>query len=427
MMLDESVLNHIIEMLENGETEHALKHLEELETEGSDEDRLAIADLYLELGLADRAVNVLAALYVDYEGNPHVALSLAEAYLDSDREEEAIAVLEQIDSGDKEAHMRSLVLLADLYQSQGLDEVAVKKLLEALEANPDEPLLVYGLAELYASIGSFEQAVPLYARLPHLKLPAELDYQADYAEALTMIGSFEEALDEFEKTKNRNLNTVFGHAMTAHRIGREEVAVKQFEELRLMDPDFTSLYLPYTEALEELGRIDEALEIIDQGIDRDDYNDELRTVKAKLFLKQSRTDEAINELREALALNPESLQATELLLSILFEAGDMEAVLETIETLEEHSTSPLMTWYKAKASYELEDYDQAVPLYRSIEQVYKEDVSFAVEWATLLIEEGQRQQAKRLLEQTLALTVDLDDRQILEERIERLTDFDESI
>lgn len=424
MMLDETELNHIIEMLEAGETEHALMHLESLERDGSDEDRLAIADLYLELGLADRAVNVLAALYVDYAGNPHVALSLAEAYLDSDREEEAIAVLEKVDANDKESHMRSLVLLADLYQSQGLDEVAVKKLMEALEANPDEPLLVYGLAELYASIGSFEQAVPLYARLPLLKLPEELDYQADYAEALTMIGSFEEALDEFEKTENRNLNTVFGHAMTAHRIGRDEVAIKQFEELRSMDPDFTSLYLPYTEALEALGRIDEALDVIGQGIDRDDYNDELRTVKAKLFLRQGRTDEAVIELREALALNPESLQATELLLSILFETGDMEAVLETIDALEEHSTSPLMTWYKAKAAYELENYEQAVNLYTSIEQVYKEDVSFAVEWATLLLEEGQRERAQRTLEQTLALTVDVSDRQTLEERIELLTDRD---
>lgn len=423
-MLDEIELNHIIEMLEKGETEHALMHLESLEKEGSDEDRLAIADIYLELGLADRAVNVLAALYVDYAGNPHVALSLAEAYLDSDREEEAIAVLEKIDTTDKEAHMRSLVLLADLYQSQGLDEVAVKKLIEALEANPDEPLLIYGLAELYASIGSFEQAVPLYARLPHLRLPEELDYQADYAEALTMIGSFEEALNEYEKANDRNLNTVFGHAMTAHRIGRDEIAVKQFESLRAMDPDFTSLYLPYTEALDALGRFEEALDVIDQGIDRDDYNDELRTVKAKLFLKQGRTDEAVTELREALALNPESLQATELLLSVLFESGDMEAVLETIDTLEEHSTSPLMTWYKAKAAYELEDYDQAVTLYGSIEQVYKEDVSFAIEWATLLIEEGQRAEAQRVLEQTLALTVDVDDRQVLEERLERLTDHD---
>ncbi|MGY0203696.1 tetratricopeptide repeat protein, partial [Acinetobacter soli] len=73
-------------------------------------------------------------------------------------------------------------------------------------------------------------------------------------------------------------------------MGRDEVAVKQFEELRTMDPDFTSLYLTYTEALEALGRIDEALEMIGQGIERDDYNDELRTVKAKLFLRQGATD-----------------------------------------------------------------------------------------------------------------------------------------
>lgn len=421
-MLDESALTHIIEMLESGETEHALMHIEELEKDGSDEDRLAIADLYLELGLADRAVEVLSTLYVDYEGDPNVALSLAEAYLDSDREEEAIAVLEKVKADDRDTKVRSLVLLADLYQSQGLDEVAVKKLREALEANPDEPLLIYGLAELYASTGAFEQAISLYARLPKLDLPEEIDYQADYAEALTMVGSFEEALAEYEKAQHRDLNTVFGHAMTAHRIGREEVAVKQFQELQAMDPDFTSLYLPYTEALDALGQTEEALEIIQQGISRDDYNDELRHVKAKLLLKQGKQDEAIEELREALVLNPESLQATELLLSILFGAGEYDAVLETIDTLEDHSTSPVMTWYKAKSSYELEEYEQALELYASIEQEFKDDVSFVIEWATLLLEEGRRQDAKRVLEEARQQVVDLEDRQVIEERLEQLLD-----
>ena len=421
-MLDESALSHIIEMLGSGETEHALMHIEQLEKDGSDEDRLAIADLYLELGLADRAIDVLSKLYVDYEGDPNVALSLAEAYLDSDREEEAIAVLEKIKSNDRDTQVRSLVLLADLYQSQGLDEVAVKKLMEALETNPDEPLLIYGLAELYASTGSFEQAIPLYARLPHLDLPDEIDYQADYAEALTMVGSFEEALAEYEKATHRNLNTVFGHAMTARRIGRDEVAIKQFRELQAMDPDFTSLYLPFTEALDAQGQTEEALEVVQQGISRDDYNDELRHVKGKLLLKQGQREEAIRELREALVLNPESLQATELLLSILFEAGEIDDVLETIDALEEHSTSPLMTWYKAKSKYELEEYDEAVALYSSIEQVFKDDVSFVTEWATLLIEEGRREDAKQVLEQALALVVDMEERQVLEERFERLSD-----
>lgn len=419
-MLDESALTHIIEMLESGETEHALMHLEELEQAGSDEDRLAISDLYLELGLADRAITILSKLYVAYEGEPNVALSLAEAYLDQDREEEAIAVLEKIEADDAETKIRSLVLLADLYQSQGLDEVAVKKLLEALEQNPNEPLLIYGLAELYVSIGSFEQAIPLYGRLNQMSLPEEIDYQADYAEALTMVGSFEEALAEYEKASHRSLNTVFGHAMTAHRIGREEIAIKQFEELRAMDPDFTSLYLPYTETLEAAGRLEEALDMINQGITRDDYNDELRIVKAKLLLKQRQQDEAIEELREALALNPESLQATELLLSILFDMADYDAVLETIDALEDHATSPTMTWYKAKVMYEQEAYEQAVTLYRSVESVFSEDVSFVREWATLLVEEGRRDEAIRVIEQSLAQIVDVEDRQMLEEERQQL-------
>jgi tetratricopeptide (TPR) repeat protein len=163
--LNEQVLNGIIEELEHGHTSEALATLEQVEKTGTDEDRLAVAALYIELGLSDRAVNLLAPLYVEYAGNAGVALLLAECYIDLDREEEAISVLEQVDTTDMEYGPRSLGLLADLYQSQGLDEVALAKLNEARNLAPEEPLLAYGLAELYMKLGAFDQAVPLFPEI----------------------------------------------------------------------------------------------------------------------------------------------------------------------------------------------------------------------------------------------------------------------
>lgn len=405
--LNEQLLNGIIEELEHGHTSEALAALEKLEKTGTDEDRLAVADLYIELGLSDRAVDLLAPLYVEYAGNAGVALLLAECYIDLDREEEAISVLEQVDTTDSEYGPRSLVLLADLYQSQGLDEVALVKLKEARNLAPDEPLLAYGLAELYMTLGAFDQAVPLFAEIAERpELRAELPLDALYAESLAMTGQFEDAIPLYERAvaERSDLHTLFGLAMTAHRVGQHQKAVETFQQLIAQDPDYTSAYVPYAESQAELGLTKEALNVIKQGMERDDYNDELRTMEALFLLKLGDRAGSVQALREALALNPESIVAAERLLSLLAEDEDHEAMIETISAIEEHVTAPILTWYRARALYALEEYTQAMENYAIVEGAFTEDALFLKEYGFALVEEGRREEGQRLLRRAAMLT-----------------------
>ncbi len=405
--LNEQLLNGIIEELEHGHTSEALAALEKLEKTGTDEDRLAVADLYIELGLSDRAVDLLAPLYVEYAGNAGVALLLAECYIDLDREEEAISVLEQVDTTDSEYGPRSLVLLADLYQSQGLDEVALAKLKEARNLAPDEPLLAYGLAELYMTLGAFDQAVSLFAEIAERpELRAELPLDALYAESLAMTGQFEDAIPLYERAvaERSDLHTLFGLAMTAHRVGQHQKAVETFQQLIAQDPDYTSAYVPYAESQAELGLTKEALNVIKQGMERDDYNDELRTMEALFLLKLGDRAGSVQALREALALNPESIVAAERLLSLLAEDEDHEAMIETISAIEEHVTAPILTWYRARALYALEEYTQAMENYAIVEGAFTEDALFLKEYGFALVEEGRREEGQRLLRRAAMLT-----------------------
>ncbi len=404
--LNEEMLQQIVEELEHGHTSEALKALEELEKTGTDEDRLAVADLYTELGLSDRAVNILAPLYVEYAGNPGVALLLAECYIDLDREEEAISVLEQVDATDPENGPRTLVLLADLYQSQGLDEVALQKLEQARRLAPEEPLLTYGLAELYMTLGAFDQAVPLFAEIAsNDALRAELPFDALYAEALAMTGEFEEAIPLYERAveERADLHTLFGLGMTAHRVGQHQKAVEAFRQLIQQDPDYTSAYVPFAESHAEIGQTKEALDVIMQGIERDDYNDELRTMEALYRLKLGDREGSVNALRDALALNPESLVAAERLLALLAEEEDHEAMLETISAIEEHATAPILTWYAARAHHALEEYDAATEKYGQVADAFTEEPQFLKEYGFLLIEEGEQEEGRALLKRAAAL------------------------
>ena len=59
----------------------------------------------------------------------------------------------------------SLVLLADLYQMEGLYEVSEQKLLKAKELLPNEIVIDFALGELYAEQGKFTDAIRYYEKV----------------------------------------------------------------------------------------------------------------------------------------------------------------------------------------------------------------------------------------------------------------------
>ena len=66
--------------------------------------------------------------------------------------EEAFDYLEKI-GPESEWYVSALALKADLYQMEGLTDVAREKLLEA-RSYSDDPLLIFGLAELDSELGN---------------------------------------------------------------------------------------------------------------------------------------------------------------------------------------------------------------------------------------------------------------------------------
>ena len=80
------------------------------------------------------------------EDFPEVNLNLAAIVSEDGQIEEAFAYLEEIQA-DSDWYISALALKADLYQLEGLTDVAREKLLEALTYSED-PLLILGLAEL---------------------------------------------------------------------------------------------------------------------------------------------------------------------------------------------------------------------------------------------------------------------------------------
>src|SRR5699024_4045271 len=108
--------------IEKGEVEEGLVQLDTFSKKCSDDEKFELITYYMQLGLYDRAIVLAEELYELYPNEGQVLLILGELYMEEDREEEAIDLLTTIQP-DNTLYIQSLLLLADLYQIQGLEEV----------------------------------------------------------------------------------------------------------------------------------------------------------------------------------------------------------------------------------------------------------------------------------------------------------------
>src|SRR5690606_38068827 len=130
---------------------------------------------------------------------------------------------------------QSLLLLADLYQMEGLFEVSEQKLLKAQSILPDEMIIDFGLGELYSEQGRFLEAIKAYEKvLIKAETIAGVNVNQRMAEAISAGGAFEEALPYYEKALEDKLevNTLFSYAFTALQAGYNRTAIEKFNELK---------------------------------------------------------------------------------------------------------------------------------------------------------------------------------------------------
>ena len=180
-----------IGLIEQGRHEDGLLKIEKISKTTDDESKRTIAELYYELGLVDRAIHIIEELMFKYPESGELFAFAAECYGELDKEEEAIDMLNEISEEDP-AYLQSQLLLADIYQNQGLEEVAEQKLLQAEKTAPDEPVLQFGLGEFYLSRGDYQRSIPYFKKVIQQKLSEDhpLNPYLRIAEAYSATGQF---------------------------------------------------------------------------------------------------------------------------------------------------------------------------------------------------------------------------------------------
>jgi len=410
-------LKWAIDLVENGQYEQGIEHIKQLLQNADEETSFEIAMLYQEWGMVQEAHKILIWLQKRHPGDSHILMALAEIEIDLDKEDQAIEWLLTIHQLD-ENYLSAQVLLADLYQAQGLEEAAERRLINARKLTPNEPLLTFALAEFYATTGQSTHAVELYRTLigePDLE---HENIELKLAEVLSYSGEFEEALNHYKKglEEATSIDGLFGYAVTAIQIKQFRTAIQALEELKDIDPQYSTLYPLLAKAYEEEGAIEEALETVKAGIKVDEFNEQLLLEAATLSMKVKDTSMAEHYLVEVLNKDPENIDALKKLVEI---KREKEAFAEIISLLDdEQMTDPELLWYLASAYVEEDALENARDIYQQIVAHFNENAAFLKEYGEVQWQLGAQDEAMSLFTQALALDPEDEDLLAFLERIE---------
>lgn len=397
-------VDDILNLLQLGNYPEASEQINNVLETGLAEEKFVLGEELFQLGFLEESEKLFTALLSQYPDEGELIILLGEILMEKGQEDEAILTLEKVHEGD-DVYPRALLLLADLYEMEGLYEVSEQKLLEAKKILPHEPAIDFALGELYAEQGKFVNALNAYERvLKEPSLHPEINIHERIAEVMSASGAFEEALPYYkEALENRlEMNTLFQYGFTALQAGHYQLAIEKFTDLQELDYEYHSLYLLLAKAYEGLNDLEACMETVKKGLALDKFNKELFFYGGKIALKQNDESEAEQLIRQAIALDPGFLEAVITLNKLLrkqerFE--DIIALLADIDVCGEED--PQYSWDRAIAFQQLEQYSHALNEYEKAYTFFKGNEDFLVDYGYFLIEEGKMSQAGEVFNKLL--------------------------
>lgn len=393
-------LEENFEKLKLGMVEEGITNIKQLLTQSdmTDDLRYEVADYFYELGFIGEAVELVENLYDKHPHENELLLFLAELYIENGQEDEALSLLVSIQP-EEEEYVRACLVKADLYFLQGLHEVAEYKLKEALHHYPDETLLHTALGEVFYQQENYQLALISF-------LKGDTESYDKLADCYAHLGRFEEALPLYEKALNitEHPDLLFGHAFVASQLEKWETANTSFQKLVEQDPYYTSAYPLLVEAYLRLGEEENALESADAGLTYDQTNPQLFYLKGEILLQQGKGREAKELFKRSLEMDESYMLSLEKLMILAKEEEDWSLSLTYVQQMIEYSLERGDLYVQQGFLYEeLEQWTRAAESYRQALICDHEDVEALNRLASLMREEGKIEEALPLWKKSLTI------------------------
>ncbi|WP_438836033.1 tetratricopeptide repeat protein [Streptococcus pluranimalium] len=392
----------MVASIQSQDLAHADKYFERALKE-DDEQVLLDLGAYLEsIGFLPQAKRIYDQLRSQY---PDVNLNLAQIVAEDGDFEAAFLYLDAIDS-ESEDYINALIIMADLYQMEGLAEVARDKLEQAL-ALSDQPLIRFGLAEMQMEVGDFKEAIANYAALDNRAILEETGVSTyeRIGRAYADMGKFEAAIEFLEKAVEIDYDdmTVFELAILLFDQEEYQRANLYFKQLDTMNPDFAGYEYYYAQSLHEEHKIEEALKLTQQGLSKNEYDSQLLLLASQLAYENHDAKLSESYLLSAKDLAEDMEEVTLRLTNLYLEEERYEEVV-SIEIADLDNL--LAKWNIAKAHQALDQEEKAYAIYQDIAKDLNQNPEFLHDYAYILREFGQLELATETAKTYLSLVPD---------------------
>lgn len=401
---------HALEEQDLAKAEHYFA--EALENDPSD--LLYELATYLEgIGFYPQAKEIYLKIVEDF---PELHLNLATIASEDGQIEEAFAYLEEIQA-DSDWYVSALLLKADLYQLEGLTDVAREKLLEALTYSED-PLLIFGLAELDSELENYQEAIQGYAQLDNRSIYEQTGistYQR-IGFAYAQLGKFETATEFLEKALELEYDDLTAFELASLYFDQEEYqkAVLYFKQIDTISPDFEGYEYGYSQALHKEHQVQEALRIAKQGLEKNPFETRLLLAASQFSYELHDASGAENYL---LTAKEDAEDTEEILLRLATIYLEQERYEDILDLQSEEPENLLTKWMIARSYQEMDDLDTAYEHYQELAGDLKDNPEFLEHYIYLLRELGYFEEAKVNAQAYLKLVPDDVQMQELFERL----------
>ncbi|MBS7576294.1 MULTISPECIES: tetratricopeptide repeat protein [unclassified Enterococcus] len=343
-----------------------------------------LGDALMRLGFIQWAQRVYEKILEIDSKNSHVKLSLAEIAIEDGQSEKALDYLLAVPETD-EAYATALMLQADLYQAEGLLDVAELKIAAAVKLT-DEPLVKLGLAEILFEAGKFSQAIKNYATLDATEILEEtrISIFERIGTCYAYLGKYEHAISFFEKALEIEMTgqSLWELANLYYSLAEYDKANIYFNQLAMFEPDFEDYQYLYAKSLMAEELLPEAAAVIKDGLSRNQYQPKLLHLASENSYRLHQFDLAESYLWEALKLPELNDETVRRLANLLIERNQFATVKQLLtENRKINELDSISLWNLAKAYQGLDEISSAVEIYQLASEALQADPEFLKDYA----------------------------------------------
>ncbi len=315
-----------------GKVEGAITHYDRVSQISSENARAPLlkGSLLEGLGQFDRALDEFKKGAMIEPNNPLIQFYLGRAYLRANQLQEAEKSLEKSVSL-KPNLLQARHHFAWVLERQGKTIAALKEYGLLLKMKPDNVYIKNRVSQLHAS-GSLSPEGPRGDE----GIPLELEKQPNIHMRIATIyfeqTLYMEALEEFQlvlaEHDYKDPHILMARIYEIH--GRLDMAVKEFEKLRKLEPKSIDVIL-YTARLYSLmKKTQNSVTLLVEAIEMEPDNHQLHHSLALAYMAQNKNAKAIESMSKALALNSQKDSYYFELGALMEKAGDFKGAMENM-------------------------------------------------------------------------------------------------